>query len=266
MNNMAWNLYSEGLGKLDEALILNQAASRVDPGRFNSLASEHYFWSGLGDFESAGLVYQKMEALDAQSELLPRIRARLARQQGRYAASKEEGLFLARKTNSRDAQRGAFDILAKSGAYEQAREILSKYGPEYFEPEQWPDILNQGNTNPCIAGLTLVRTGDEQLGNDLLTYAVNYWEQTAPLYILHADRYPGWECFAYLGAVEESLDALEISLEHQHVLRNWLVIVANPELRTLRENLRFAAMDEKARAELKRQRDHLAQLEAEGSL
>jgi hypothetical protein len=34
----------------------------------------------------------------------------------------------------------------------------------------------------------------------------------------------------------------------------------------IRENPRFAAMDERARAELKRQREHLAQLEAEGSL
>ncbi len=265
MGGMAWALYSGGLGKLDEAIILNQAAQRVDPGRFGSLAGEHYYWSSLGDFESAQLVYPKMEALDAQNELLPRVRARLARLQGRYAASKEEGLFLARKTNSRGAQRASFNVLARSGAFEQAREILSKYGPRYFEPEQWPDILNEGNDNTCIAGLTLLRTGDEQLGNDLLTYSANYWQQTAPLYILHADRYPSWECFAYLGEVEKSLDALEISLEHQHELRRWLLHLGDPELRMIREHPRFAAMDEKARAELKRQREHLAELGVEAS-
>ena len=88
--------------------------------------------------------------------------------------------------------------------------------------------------------------------------------QTAPLYIQHADRYPSSECYAYLGDVEKSLDALEISLEHQHVLRNWLGIASNPELRMIQEHPRFAAMDEKARAELNRQREHLAQLEPRG--
>jgi hypothetical protein len=34
----------------------------------------------------------------------------------------------------------------------------------------------------------------------------------------------------------------------------------------IQEHPRFAAMDEKARAELKRQREHLAQLEEEASL
>jgi len=266
MRDMAWKLYGLGLGKLDEAIILNQAALRIDPGRFGSLAAEAYFWSGLGDYQNAQLLYPKMEALDAANDLLPRVRARLARLQGRYAASKEEGLFLSRKSNNLDAQRAAFSVLARSGAFAQAREILSKYEPRYFDPEQWPGIMNEGDANACMTGLILIRTGDEQLGSDLLTYAASYWEQTAPLYILHADSYPGWECLAYQGEVEKSLDALEISLEHQHVLRDWLSIVANPELRMLREHLRFAAMDEKARAELKRQREHLAELGAGGSL
>ena len=157
----------------------------------------------------------------------------------------------------------AMGILARSGNYDNARQTLLKVEPRWFDPGQWSSVLNEGTNDACWIGLTLIRTGDEQLGRDLLGYAANYWEQTTPLYILHADRYPIFECHAYLGEVEKSLDALEISLNHQHVLSNWLFIAANPELRMLREHPRFAAMDEKARAELRRQREHLAQLEAE---
>ena len=203
------------------------------------------------------------EALDAGNRWLPAAKGYSNIRQGRYAAAKEEGLFLLRNFNSLAPQGHAFNILARSGAYEQAREVLVKIEPRYFDPGQWPDILNEGAGRACIAGLTLLKTGDEQLGRELLTFSANYWQQTAPLYIQHADSYPSYECLAYLGEIEKSLDALEISLEHGHVMRRWLGIATNPELRMIQEHPRFAAMDEKARAELNRQREHLAQLEAE---
>jgi len=263
MVNMSWVLYGLNLNRFDEAIIMLQNANRIDPGKISSLIVEHAFWISLGDYQKAQLVYQQMEALDARHYWLPASKAWSNIQQGQYAAAKEDGLFLERNFNSLNVQNLAVGILARSGNYDNARQTLLKVEPRWFDPGLWPDVLNEGTNDACWIGLTLIRTGDEQLGRDLLGYAANYWEQTAPLYILHADRYPSFECHAYLGEVEKSLDALEISLDHQHVLRNWLRIAANPELRMLREHPRFAAMDEKARAELKRQREHLAQLEAE---
>ena len=263
MVTMSWGLYGNPLGRLDEAIVMVQNANRVDPGKISSLIVEYTFWLGLGDHQKAQLVYQQMEALDAGNRWLPAAKAWSNIQQGRYAAAKEEGLFLGRNFNSLNVQEMAMGILARSGNYDNARQTLLKVEPRWFDPGQWSNVLNEGTNDACWIGLTLIRTGDEQLGRDLLGYAANYWEQTAPLYILHADRYPSFECHAYLGEVEKSLDALEISLNHQHVLSNWLFIAANPELRMLREHPRFAAMDEKARAELRRQREHLAQLEAE---
>jgi TolB-like protein/Tfp pilus assembly protein PilF len=265
MVSMGWDLYGSDRGKLDEAILITREAHRIDPGKISSLVTEYTYWIGLGDYQQAQLVYLQMETLDAGHRWLPIAKGYSNIRQGRYAAAKEEGLFLVQNFTSLAPQGHAFNILARSGAYEQAREVLSKIEPRYFDPEQWPDILNEGAGRPCIAGLTLIKTGDEQLGRDLLTFSANYWQQTAPLYIQHADSWPTFECLAYLGEVEKSLDALEISLEHGHVLRNWLGIAANPELRMIQEHPRFAAMDEKARAELNRQREHLAQLEAEAS-
>ena len=266
MVNMSWGLFGNDLGRLDEAIIMVQNANRVDPGKISPLIIEYTFWISLGDFQKAQVVYQQMEALDAEHFWLPAAKAWSSIRQGRYAAAKEDGLFLERNFDSLSVQNMAMQILARSGDYEHVRETLLKIEPRYLDPAQWSDLLNEGSNDACWIGLTLIRTGDEQLGRELLSYAINYWEQTAPLYIQHADRYPSSECYAYLGEVEKSLDTLEISLEHQHVLRNWLGIAANPELRMIQEHPRFAAMDEKARAELKRQREHLAQLEAEASL
>jgi len=263
MGNMAWYFYGLDKGRLDEAIILTRDAHRIDPGKITSLIVEYSLWLSLGDYQRAQVVYQQMEALDAGHRWLPAAKAWSNMLQGRYAAAKEEGLFLWHNFTSLAPQRHAFRILARSGAYEQARKILLKIEPRYFDPEQWPDVLNEGTADACIAGLTLLRAGDEQSGRDLLTYSANYWEQTAPLYIQHADSYPSFECHAYLGDIEKSLDALETSLEHQHVLRDWLGIAVNPELRIIQEHPRFVAMDEKARAELRRQREHLAQLEVE---
>jgi TolB-like protein len=266
MGAMSWDLYSNGLGKLDEAIIMVQNANRIDPGKMTSLIIEYAFWSGLGDYQKAQDVYQQMEALDAGHYWIPVAKAVSSIRQGRYAAAKEEALFLQRNFDSLYVQQRAMGILARSGAYERAREILLKIEPRYLDPEQWSDLLNEGEDDACWIGLTLTRTGDEQLGRDLLNHAVNYWEQTAPLYIRHSDRYPSFDCYAYLGDVEKSLDALEITLAHGHALRYWLNIASNPELRMIQEHPRFAAMDEKARAELKRQRENLAQLEAEAGL
>jgi len=263
MVNMGWELYGNDKGRLDEGIIMTREAHQIDPGKISSLIVEYTFWIGLGDYQRAQVVYQQMEALDAGHRWLPAAKAYSNIQQGRYAAAKEEGLFLLQNFNSLAPQGNAFNILARSGAYEQAREVLVKIEPRYFDPEQWPDILNEGAGRACIVGLTLLKTGDEQLGRELLTFSANYWQQTAPLYIQHADSYPSYECLAYLGEVEKSLDALEISLEHGHLLRRWLGIAGNPELRMIREHPRFAAMDEKARAELNRQHENLAQLEAE---
>ena len=263
MVNMGWYLYGLDRGRLDEGIILTRDAYRVDPGKIISRIVEHAFWIGLGDYQQAQVVYQQMAALDDGHRWLPIAKGYSNIQQGRYAAAKEEGLFLWQSFTSRAPRSHAFRILASSGAFDQAREILLNIEPRYFSPEQWPDILNEGSGIACLAGLTLLRTGDEQLGRELLTFSANYWQQTAPLYIQHADSWPSFECLAYQGSVEKSLDALEVSLEHGHVLLNWFGIATNPELRMLQEHPRFAAMDEKARAELNRQREHFEQLEVE---
>jgi len=175
-------------------------------------------------------------------------------------------MFLAREFKYPAAQWTAGTIYAVAGDYASARELLLRVDPRYMDPEQWPDILNEGSNDVCVVGLTFARTGDQALGNDLLRYAANYWEETLPRYIKHADRWDSFECHAYLGETEKSLAALQTALDHGHMLWRWLWIARNPELRLIHEDPRFKAMDQRARAEIARQRENLAQMEVEAAL
>ena len=263
MVNIGLFLYADDLWQIDEAIKLAQNASRVDPGKIGSLVVEHFYWSSLGDDVKVRSVYQQMERLAPDSHWLPVSKAWVNIRQGRYAAAKEEAMFLGRNFSNPFVLRLAGEIFANSGDFDRAREFLFRVEPRYLDREQWHDVLNEGDTDACLIGLSLARTGEEALGRDLLSFAANYWEQTAPRYIEHADRYPAFACYAYMGDVEKSLAALQTSLTHQHVLNDWLFIAANPELSMLHEDPRFASMDQQARAELTRQREDLARIEAE---
>jgi len=263
MLGMGWQLYLQDLGQIDDAVVMLQESSRLDPGKIGSLIVEYFAWASLDNDVAAESIYQQMEELDAGNVWLPVTKAMMDIKHGRYAAAKEEAIFLAQKYKTPFVQWWAGLILARSGNHDQAREIFLMVEPRYMDRQQWFEILNGGATDVCIVGLTLVRTGDESLGNDLLRYAANYWEETLPLYIKHADRFDSFSCHAYLGDIEKSLDALEISLNHKHALSDWVYLAAAPEFQLVREHPRYQAMDQRARIELTRQRENLARIEME---
>jgi TolB-like protein/Tfp pilus assembly protein PilF len=263
MLGMGWSFYGNNLGQIDDAIVMLQKSSALDPGRIGSLVVEYFEWLRLDDHARAQAVYQQMADLDAANLWLPISKAFLDIKHGRIAAAKEEAMFLGRKFNNPSEQWWAGLILAYAGDHDQARGFFLKVDPRYLDREQWFDILNGGATDVCTVGLTLVRTGDESLGNELLRYAADYWENTLPRYVQHADRWGSFLCHAYLGDIEKSLTALETALEHKHALGYWTYLATNTELGLLRDSPRFQAMDIKARAELARQRENLARMEAE---
>ena len=262
---VSFGFYHNGrdLGKIDEAIILIQKSNRVDPGKIGAMVTEYFQWLSLGDEDRAQSVYLEMEQLNVGHRWLPASKAGLNIRRGQFPAAKEQATFLRQRFSTPGTLDLAGNIFAMSGNFNEAREAYLKAEPRYIDRQQWPDILNEGDDDTCLVGLTLANTGDEALGQELLRFAANYWEQTAPIYIQHADRYPIYECHAYLGEVEKALSALETSLSHQHALSRWLSIAANPHLRMIQEHPRFADMDQRARAELTRQRENLARIEAE---
>jgi len=263
MGSIARNLYARHLGQLDEAVTWAQKANKADPGKINILTIEYSLWLSMNDDARAQIIYRQMEDLDAGNSWLPSARSWMDTKNGRYAAAKEEARYLEQGFKFPSVQWAAAVIYARAGDYARARELFLKLEPRYADREHWPAVLNEGQDDACLVGLTLARTGDEALGNDLLRYAANYWEETLPRYIEHADRLPSWECHALLGEVDQSLAALETSLDHKHALHIWLWIAGDPELRLVHEDPRFKAMDQRARAELARQHENAVRMELE---
>lgn len=263
MASMSFELYTRSQGRLDEALILVQRGHKVDPGNVGALINEYFKRLSLDDDRSAQTVYQQLEDLDATGVWLPIAKAWQNIKNGRVAAAQEQARFLQQNFADPQSQWMAGLLFAATENHDQAREIFLRVDPRYLDREQWSDILNGGAEDVCTVGLTLMRTGDESLGHELLSYAANYWEQTAPLYMQHADRWPSFACHAYLGDIEKSLAALEIALNHKHALWFWVFIANDPRVRLLQEDPRFQAMDQRARAELTRQRENLTRLQEE---
>ena len=265
MRSMSFGLYTRSQGRLDESLILLQRGHNADPGNIGALVSEYFNRLSLDDEQSAQTVYEQMAELDATSVWLPIAKAWQNIKNSRVAAAQEQTRFLQQNFADPQSQWMAGILFAATENHDQAREIFLKVDPRYLDREQWSDILSGGSGDVCAVGLTLMRTGDESLGHELISYAANYWEQTAPLYIQHADRWPSFACHAYLGDIEKSLAALEIALSHKHALWFWVFLAKDPRLQLLQEDPRFQAMDQRARAELNRQRENLARLQEETS-
>jgi len=226
MGSMSFELYTRSQGRLDEALILVQRGHKADAGNITALLNDYFNRLSLDDDRSAQTVYQQMEDLDATGVWLPIAKAWQNIKNGRVAAAQEQARFLAQNFADPQSQWMAGILFAATENHDQAREIFLRLDPRYLYREQWSDILNGGAEDVCTVGLTLMRTGDETLGHELLSYAANYWEQTAPLYMQHADRWPSFACHAFLGDIEKSLAALETALSHKHALWFWVFIRA----------------------------------------
>lgn len=263
MASMSFGLYSRSQGRLDEAIMLSQRGHKTDPGNVGALINEYFNQLSLDDDRSAQTVYQQVEDLDATSSWLPIAKGWQNFKNGRFAGAREQAGFLQKNFADPDSQWESGLLFAAVENDDQAREIFLRVDPRYLDREQWSDILNGGAEDVCFVGLTLMRTGDEMLGRELLSYAANYWEQTAPLYMQHADRWPSFVCHAYLGDIEKSLLALETALDHKHALWFWVFIANDPRLRLLQEDPRFQAMDQRARAELTLQRENLVKMQEE---
>jgi len=262
MLHLGAGIYSDVMGRVDEGVRWLRRARNLDSGNISLMATEYFMLLSLDDDDMAQSVYQNMEELDSDHAALSFSRAYMNIKNGRFDAAGEQASFLAQRFPIPEVLLRAGMIFASSGDYQKARELFLKVEPRLSKRDSWADLLNENTLNfrdidVCLAGLTLTRTGDELLGNDLLRYAVDYWEQTAPLYMRHTDRFPIFECYAYLGDIEKSLAALETAWSHRHVLSNWVFIANAPQLRRLHEDPRFHVMDQEARAELKQQRQNV---------
>jgi hypothetical protein len=60
------------------------------------------------------------------------------------------------------------------------------------------------------------RTGDPELGTDLIRTSLDYLENELPKYIDHADRYWPEACYVATGEMEKALQAVELHVAHGH--------------------------------------------------
>ncbi len=89
----------------------------------------------------------------------------------------------------------------------------------------------------------MIHEGDEELGRQLLKRALTFQERELLAAVEHADRWSPEICYLANGDSEEALAAMEIQMEHGHVL-GWIRETNSPIYDPIRLDPRFLAMRE----------------------
>jgi len=257
------NLYAWELGRIDEAVIWARRAHQSDTGSMGILGWLYFHLIELGADEQAQTVYQQMGDLDPGNFWLSIAKAYTNIKDGRFSAAREEASFLSGRVRQPWAQWLTGEVFAMSGDNNRAREFLFRVEPGYLDPDQWDQLLARRQEDACLAGHVLLNSGDEELGQKLLHRAVVYLEETLPRYIDHAHGGDSFFCHVSLGNIDRAIAALKKDFEHRHNLDDWWIISSSPSLRAIHEDPRFVIINQQAQAELARQRENLARIDAE---
>jgi len=100
---------------------------------------------------------------------------------------------------------------------------------------EWTDML-------CTFSFLLLETpGNEERGRELLSAAINVFENELPAGIMRPERFNVDSCYAQAGKPEKALDILELELATNNI-GGWRWSLQNPDYDALRGHPRFIAL------------------------
>jgi TolB-like protein/Flp pilus assembly protein TadD len=250
------------MGRHDEQVKWIQKSMAMDPGRLNLNLALLWAYMDLGDSEAMSEIRKKMEA-DNPDHLFTGMTTMLqAMYAGNYAASMEAAVWVNQRMGRQPFFRRIYGFLNNmSEKYEEARGHFEISDPGYFKRDQWRSALEETPEMACQIGWILLKTGDVELGNDLLDMAETYLVDELPQYIDHADRYTVDACYSARGRIEESLDSIETWVSHRHY-QGWYFLRSHPQWEPLQGHPRFEAAMQQIQDDLAVQRANLAAIES----
>lgn len=205
------------IGRFDEQIRSLRKAVELDPRHLSYYQDLAFAHLNLGQPEALDDIRQSASDVNAQNPSVGIIDIAGSLYRGRYDGALEVARWtLDRMGNQPFMHRVIAYVNLFKRDYTAARAALEMAEPRYFEREKWREAIVWGPEDACLAGFLLLRTGDAEMGNELLVLAANYLENELPLYIEHADRYGLEQCWAALGQNEAALAVMETRVEHGH--------------------------------------------------
>lgn len=254
-------MYSSELGRFDKAWQWNLKSQLLDPGNIFYLSEEYRALISVGATELAQDSYRRMEELDDKHFTLSTVGVFTNLRNGQIAAAREQASYLRGSISAPFARWISGIVFAIDEDYGQAREMLLSAEPGYADRSQWARLLGERQEDACVVAWVFMRTGDEELGLELLAQSITYLEDSLPQYIAHADRYSSAICHAALGEIEASLESMNQLVADNHI-KDWWLMKIWPPVRPVLDDPRYIALDQKVADELARQRAAIEALAA----
>ncbi|MBT8065020.1 MAG: tetratricopeptide repeat protein [Gammaproteobacteria bacterium] len=244
-------------GRLADRVRSMQRSLEMDPGNIGSYIDLMWAYFDLDYLEPLASIRQRMADINEQHPGIGIVDMVSSVYEGNY----DGALETARWTWERLGRPPFFNrimgyINLMKGDYPAARVAFEAAEPRYFQRETWRQAIEQEANDACLVGLLLQRTGDPELGKDLLLMTLDYLENELPRYIEHADRFTVEDCYIALGRTGDALAAIETRLDHRHY-EGWWWYERGAHFQALWSEPRFKAAMQRVKNEVAAQRTEL---------
>jgi TolB-like protein/Flp pilus assembly protein TadD len=259
------SLYWE-IGHLDQAVKYFRLASESDSGNPTTLRNLAQIYLDLGETEKAAEIREITEDLDPGSlqNGWQDINFNLAA--GNDEATREAlNWTLAKARQDNDPWPGYAWIEMIIGTPERARAIFLESNPEWMEPASWQGLIEQFDVSACLFSWLLIKTGDPELGQQLLRQTTDFLTQDLPAVIEHADWFMSDFCHLTAGDTEKAYEAMETRISHGHQ-SNFRVLIRLPVYEPIRHEQRMLDLLARFDQFIEEQRELVAKLDEEAEL
>jgi tetratricopeptide (TPR) repeat protein len=247
-------------GSFDEELRWKAKGVEIDPGNINGWLSLMWPYMRMGETAPFENLRRRIESIDDQNVALGWIDTYSSMYANNNAAALEHLDWIYQKTGG-DPFMYRFKgyIYNHMRQYAQARTAWEISDPEFFDRARWREGIEDKAEHGCLVADILIRTGDEDMGRELLQQATDYLENELPQYVDHADRWSIYPCYLALGEPDKAMDAIEQRVEHGHGFA-WFFMRKEPQYEALWGTPRFEAVWQKIQDKLAGQRERAARI------
>ena len=236
------------VGDYEQALTYAFEAQEMDKGNIYYLTDLAFIYLDLGDMPAVQDIRERMSELDATHPEVGLIDVIINLQKSNKAAMHEAINWLLPNIIDNAWFNSWLGVLEFSlGDYDHARKIYLTAAPGWLDPGKWQDLLGQYPSDGCRVAWVFIKTGDVELGQQLVQQSTVFLDELLPAAGRHADIYPREVCYLAAGENEKALQAIETKLAHNH-LRGWQRGMQAPVFDLIRDEPRFqAALQERNR-------------------
>jgi TolB-like protein len=209
-------------GRFDEQIHWLRKSVEADPGRLTHFIPLLWAYVDIGDLAPLEEIKQRMAAINQDHALLGVADLVSSIYKDNYDAALESGRWAYERMGRPPFFHAAFAYVnALRRDYEAARQELQTAMPGMFDRERWRATIEERPDDGCFVGWIMARTGDEQMGSDLVNVSLDYLERELPRYVEHTDRYSIDACYMALGQADKALASIETQVEHGHWGQWW---------------------------------------------